>query len=99
MLSQDENYSVTYALQYAKYPNVKSKFYQDIVETPNTNSLLVLVNQNYHQKILLERQLLIKVLILLINMAMKESKLAVMEWLLRIDHLIIHKRFMGNNYV
>ena len=24
-----------------------SKFYQDIVETPNTNSLLVLVNQNY----------------------------------------------------
>lgn len=47
VLSQDENYSVTYALQYAKYPNVKSKFYQDIVETPNTNSLLVLVNQNY----------------------------------------------------
>ena len=47
VLSQDENYSVTKALQYAKYPNVKSKFYQDIVETPNTNSLLVLVNQNY----------------------------------------------------
>lgn len=47
VLSQDENYSVTYALQYAKYPNVKSNFYEDIVETPNTDSLLVLVNQNY----------------------------------------------------
>ena len=47
VLSQDENYSVTYALQYAKYPNVKSNFYHDIVKTPNQNSLLVLVNQNY----------------------------------------------------
>lgn len=47
VLSQDENYSVTYALQYAKYPNVKSNFYEDIVETPNMDSLLVLVNQNY----------------------------------------------------
>lgn len=47
VLSQDKNYSVTYALQYAKYPNVKSNFYQDIVETPNANSLFVLVNKNY----------------------------------------------------
>lgn len=47
VLSQDENYSVTYALQYAKYPNVKSNFYQDIVETPNADSLFALVNQNY----------------------------------------------------
>lgn len=47
VLSQDENYSVTYALQYAKYRNVKSNFYHDIVKTPNQDSLLVLVNQNY----------------------------------------------------
>lgn len=47
ILSLEKNYSVTYALQYAKYPNVKSNFYQDIVQTPNVDSLLVLVNQNY----------------------------------------------------
>ena len=47
ILSQSENYSVTYALQYAKYPNVKTNFYEAIVETPNPNSLYVLVNKNY----------------------------------------------------
>lgn len=47
ILNADEKYTVTYALQYAKYPNVKSNFYQDIVSTPNPDSLLVLVNKNY----------------------------------------------------
>lgn len=47
ILNDGEEYTVTYALQYAKYPNVKSNFYQDIVTTPNPESLLVLVNKNY----------------------------------------------------
>lgn len=47
ILNLEKEYSVTYALQYAKYPNVKTNFYQDIVPTPNVDSVLVLVNQNY----------------------------------------------------
>ena len=34
-------------MQYAKYPNVKTNFYEAIVETPNPNSLYVLVNKDF----------------------------------------------------
>lgn len=47
VLNNGNDYSVTYALQYAKYPNVKMNFYKEIVMTPNQESLLVLVNKNY----------------------------------------------------
>lgn len=43
----NSGHSITYALQYAKYPNVKSNFYEAIVSTPNPNQLLALVNKNY----------------------------------------------------
>lgn len=47
VLNNGNDHSVTYALQYAKYPNVKMNFYKEIVMTPNQESLLVLVNKNY----------------------------------------------------
>lgn len=43
----NNGYSVNYALQYAKYSNVKSNFYEAIVSTPNPTQLLALVNKNY----------------------------------------------------
>lgn len=47
VLNNGNDHSITYALQYAKYPNVKMNFYKEIVMTPNQESLLVLVNKNY----------------------------------------------------
>lgn len=47
ILTSKQNYSINYALNYALYPNVKTNFYQDIVEVSNPSSTLVLVNKNY----------------------------------------------------
>ena len=47
ILTAGGNYSVNYALNYALYPNVKTNFYQDIVQVQHPDSNLVLVNKNY----------------------------------------------------
>ncbi|HAX73169.1 MAG TPA: D-alanyl-D-alanine carboxypeptidase [Firmicutes bacterium] len=39
--------SVTYAIQFGLYPNVKTNFYGDIVTLTNPESTLALVNKNY----------------------------------------------------
>lgn len=47
LLTSGSNYSVNYVLTYTLYPNVKTNFYQDIVQVENPDSNLVLVNKNY----------------------------------------------------
>ena len=47
LLTSGRNYSVNYVLTYTLYPNVKTNFYQDIVQVKNPDSNLVLVNKNY----------------------------------------------------
>lgn len=47
VLNNTRNYSVEYALNYALYPNVKTNFYQEIIEVNHPDNLLVLVNKNY----------------------------------------------------
>ncbi|MGL4337922.1 MAG: M15 family metallopeptidase [Turicibacter sp.] len=47
VLAMKEDASVNYVIQTVTHSNVKGNFYNDIVETPNTDSLLVLVNPNY----------------------------------------------------
>lgn len=43
----EDNESVTYAIQFGLYPNVKTNFYGDIVTLTNPESTLALVNKNY----------------------------------------------------
>lgn len=47
ILTSDRDYSVTYAIQLALHPNVKSNFYSDIVTVTKPDSLHVLVNKNF----------------------------------------------------
>lgn len=47
LLTSSKNYSVNYVLNYVLYPNVKTNFYQDIVQVQHPDSNLVLVNKNF----------------------------------------------------
>ena len=47
ILNKNLRLGATYAVNVVNHPNVKGNFYEQIVETPNQNGLLVLVNRNF----------------------------------------------------